>query len=173
MTPNTKHLKGLPPQYPGRRCSNNSISNQQDPSTINHHNPKHLHHPNQQQQQQQQPQQTPNRSRSLDGLLDDQTAAEREDFIPSENVTKSCDDLEDKTKPMMMMMTKKKKRVEEDCFDDDEVIIDGEEQAKKSASLESNVDKVSMLSASSGSDTKRKRNFMDRCVNKVRSLIKK
>lgn len=44
---------------------------------------------------------------------------------------------------------------------------------EKSASLHEDIDAISD-SVTSDSDTlKRKRNFMDRCVNKVRSLIKK
>lgn len=46
-------------------------------------------------------------------------------------------------------------------------------QLEKSVSLNEDLDNLSD-SVTSGSDTlKRKRNFMDRCVNKVRSLIKK
>lgn len=95
-----------------------------------------------------------NRSRSLDDLLDSENseiaaaanAANSTEITPS-STTKSCDDL-DKN------------------FDDCDILT-------VKADNISNVsdDKVSIQSGSS--ETKRKRNFMDRCVNKVRSLIKK
>lgn len=104
---------GLPPQYPSTRRGSNTPSMGKPP--------------------------IPNRSRSLDGLLDSEptSAASNATTIeqtPSEK-TKSCDDLDNNKQT--------------DC---------------------ENVDKVSIQSSDS---IKRKRNFMDRCVNKVRSLIKK
>ncbi|XP_046681506.1 uncharacterized protein LOC124368276, partial [Homalodisca vitripennis] len=44
---------------------------------------------------------------------------------------------------------------------------------EKSASLGEDLDTISDSVTSSSDTLKRKRNFMDRCVNKVRSLIKK
>lgn len=95
-----------------------------------------------------------NRSRSLDDLLDSESsekaasanAAVGTEINPS-STTKSCDDL-DKN------------------FDDCDILI-----VKPDNSSTVSDDKVSIQSGSS--ETKRKRNFMDRCVNKVRSLIKK
>ena len=101
MTSN-KYPKGLPPQYPIRRGSNTPTS----PLAAE---PR-----------------APNRSRSLDGLLDAEPPVEVES-VPS----KSCDELD------------------------------------KEPSVGNDVDSVSDAS------DKRKRNFMDRCVNKVRSFIKK
>lgn len=44
---------------------------------------------------------------------------------------------------------------------------------EKSASLHEDIDAISDSVISDSDTLKRKRNFMDRCVNKVRSLIKK
>ncbi|KAL3269165.1 hypothetical protein HHI36_008248 [Cryptolaemus montrouzieri] len=103
----------------------------------------------------------PNRSRSLDGLLDvepDKTDLEttKNEKTPSQT-TKSCDDL-DKSASEIVKYEEK-------------------ETEANSMSLGNNIecppenedDKTSMYSSSS--DSKRKRNFMDRCVNKVRNLI--
>lgn len=138
MTPHTNittnnkyHPRGLPPQYPIRRGSNTPIS----PLAAK-------------------PSQTPNRSRSLDGLLDSEPAAAKNtaliEQIPS-NATQSCDEL-DTTK------------TNDDEDDDNEKVV---EQSLANAN---DMDKVSVKSNSS---EKRKRNFMDRCVNKVRSFIRK
>lgn len=55
----------------------------------------------------------------------------------------------------------------------DQTIMDPLPILEKSVSLNEDLDKMSD-SVTSDSDTlKRKKNFMDRCVNKVRSLIKK
>lgn len=130
--------RGLPPQYP-RRSSNTPISSLALNSVSA----------------------TPNRSRSLDGLLDTEPklAAQcvTDDATDPSETTKSCDEFE--------------KNFEED---------DNANLSKKAQSLDNNLDcsldssdmdKSSLYSNSS--DSKRKRNFMDRCVNKVRSLIKK
>ncbi|CAH0554538.1 unnamed protein product [Brassicogethes aeneus] len=119
MNSNRNHRGGLPPQYPyyPRRGSNTPTSSLALSSVSA----------------------APNRSRSLDGLLDSEpqlAAAADDDPIPSET-TKSCDDLDQQS-------------FESSC----------------------DADKMSTYSNNS-SDSKRKRNFMDRCVNKVRSLIKK
>lgn len=129
ITTNKYHPRGLPPQYPIRRGSNTPIS----PLAAK-------------------PSQTPNRSRSLDGLLDSEPAAAKNtaliEQIPS-NATQSCDELD----------TTKSNNDE----DEDKVV----EQSSANAN---DMDKVSVKSNSS---EKRKRNFMDRCVNKVRSFIRK
>jgi hypothetical protein len=97
----------------------------------------------------------PNRSRSLDGLLDAEPPSAASNATITEQTpsqtTKSCDDLD---KDFNNKQT------------DDVVKLD----SVKSDNLD-NIDKVSIQSGSS--DSKRKRNFMDRCVSKVRSLIKK
>lgn len=128
----SRYPRGLPPQYPYRRGSNSPAS------LVGAGKPP-----------------TPNRSRSLDGLLDSEPtcAASNATTIeqtPSQN-TKSCDDLD------------------KDFDEQTEDIL----SSVKSQSLDNglDVDKVSIQSGSS--DSKRKRNFMDRCVSKVRSLIKK
>lgn len=138
MTPhNSKYPRGLPPQYPVRRGSNTPIS----PLATNHA---------------QSP--TPNRSRSLDGLLDSEPVAAKNsalliDKIPSK-ATQSCDELDsmEKIEPVSPAT---------DDDDDENKVV---EQSPN------DVDKVSVKSNSS---EKRKRNFMDRCVNKVRSFIRK
>lgn len=127
MSPSNKYPRGLPPQYPCRRGSNTPISplaSQQLPPA-------------------------PNRSRSLDGLLDSEPtvtakSANGPDRIPS-NTARSCEELDTAAN----VDEKKESEVSNDPND---------------------VDKVSIISNSS---EKRKRNFMDRCVNKVRSFIKK
>lgn len=105
-----------------------------------------------------------NRSRSLDGLLDSTEAinsvaiannAKDEQITPStKEATNSCDDYYDN-------LIKKQT---------DDVVVELDDVVAKCADSD-NIDKVSIQSNSS--DSKRKRNFMDRCVNKVRSLIKK
>lgn len=132
-----RHPRGLPPQYPyTRRGSNTPVSSLAAPGGGKPP--------------------TPNRSRSLDGLLDAEppnAASQATEQTPSQKSTKSCDDL-DKD------------------FDDDDGRRQTEDFAAKLDSVKpDNVDVVSIQSGSS--DSKRKRNFMDRCVNKVRSLIKK
>lgn len=126
MTPhNRRGGCGLPPQYPARRGSNTPISPLAAKSSPT----------------------PPNRSRSLDGLLDAEPASAVAknstliEQIPS-NATQSCDELD----------------VEKSNVNSGGEMVD------------SDVDKVSVKSNSS---EKRKRNFMDRCVNKVRSFIRK
>ncbi|KYB25340.1 hypothetical protein TcasGA2_TC034888 [Tribolium castaneum] len=123
----SRYPRGLPPQYPYNRRGSNSPS-----GLLGAGKPP-----------------TPNRSRSLDGLLDSEPTCAASDATiseptPSQN-TKSCDDLDK----------------------------DFDEQTEDVNLSVNNldVDKVSIQSGSS--DSKRKRNFMDRCVSKVRSLIKK
>lgn len=109
-----------------------------------------------------------NRSRSLDGLLDaeEAKAAVKE---CNTNPSKSCDDLdanqlqtetnnnEEESKKTNLQTVKSFSADDRlDC------VMDG---------LSDVCDKTSICSNSS--ESKRKRNFMDRCVNKVRSLIKK
>lgn len=114
--------RGLPPQYPCRRGSNTPISPLAAQSSP-----------------------TPNRSRSLDGLLDSEPATSKNttliEQIPS-NATQSCEELD----------------------------MEKNEPIENSVEQSNDVDKVSVKS---GSSEKRKRNFMDRCVNKVRSFIRK
>lgn len=97
----------------------------------------------------------PNRSRSLDGLLDAEPDKSTIDATTNETTpsqtTRSCDELD------------------KDLSD-----ISKEETEKKTNSMsldttDNEDDKTSMYSSSS--DSKRKRNFMDRCVNKVKNLI--
>lgn len=110
---------------------------------------------------------TPNRSRSLDGLLDSETTiaasqATTDEQTPSQ-AAKSCDDID-------------KEFSDEDKLETDTCNL----KKSKTHSIDNrldysvnsgDIDKSSIHSNSS--DSKRKRNFMDRCVNKVRSLIKK
>lgn len=144
MTSN-KHLHGgLPPAHPKqpRRGSNTPISPMAAGLT----------------------QATPNRSRSLDGLLDSdqRLSSERE----PETVEMSEDSSGSPSVPAKPTERNKS----------------GNLTTVKARSMENNLDepldhstkKSSMQSLhSNSSDSKRKRNFMDRCVNKVRSLIKK
>lgn len=137
MGSSNKYPRGLPPQYPPRRGSNTPIS-----PLASHKSPS-----------------TPNRSRSLDGLLDSTEApvtatnAALIERIPS-SAARSCEEL-DKEK-------QKQKAVSEDSAENENVL--------ENSTDSNDADKVSMISNSS---EKRKRNFMDRCVNKVRSFIKK
>lgn len=123
MTPHNRRGSGLPPQYPARRGSNTPISPLAAKSSPT----------------------PPNRSRSLDGLLDAEPAAAKNSVlieqIPS-NATQSCDELD----------------------------VEKSNSNNSGEPVENDVDKVSVKSNSS---EKRKRNFMDRCVNKVRSFIRK
>lgn len=127
----------------------------------------------------------PNRSRSLDGLLDEVPNSATLNKIHKNSVdgeddeklcvTRSCDSIdldspagthaqpvrlqngcEDKATPNSV--THKTTRSMEDNLDD-------------SGSSCGDPKRSSQVSLSS--DSKRKRNFMDRCVNKVRSLIRK
>lgn len=110
-------------------------------------------------------QKSPNRSRSLDGLLDTDSRMnfENHDENPSET-TLSCENLlqvevneetgEGKTDKCVNSKNTKSHSVG-DGVDD---------KSDKSSNLSLH---------SSSSESKRKKNFMDRCVNKVRSFIKK
>ncbi|KAJ8971856.1 hypothetical protein NQ314_000518 [Rhamnusium bicolor] len=141
-----KFPKGLPPQYPyTRRGSTTPISS----LALNSSPP------------------TPNRSRSLDGLLDSEpiiaaSKATTDEQTPSQT-TKNCDNIDKEFSDVNEIETetsnlnKAKAHSMEDYLD---YSVDN-----------SDIDKSSIHSNSS--DSKRKRNFMDRCVNKVRSLIKK
>ncbi|KAJ3643615.1 hypothetical protein Zmor_026316 [Zophobas morio] len=130
-----RYPRGLPPQYPYTRRGSNtpvaSVGLAVKPPL-------------------------PNRSRSLDGLLDSEPPSAAPNATITEktpsDTTKSCDDLD-------------KDKETEDEFKVNSV---------KSQSMDNNLDNVDKVSIQSGSsDSKRKRNFMDRCVSKVRSLIKK
>ncbi|CAG9862543.1 unnamed protein product [Phyllotreta striolata] len=96
----------------------------------------------------------PNRSRSLDGLLDtaEAPAEATNEQIPSSFTTNRRDD------------------IKTDLDEGDKVTDRSKAEDFSSDALE-NDDKSSVHSNSS--ESKRKRNFMDRCVNKVRSFIKK
>lgn len=175
MTGN-RHPRGLPPQYPyqPRRGSNTPLTPLGS-----------------------QPPPTPNRSRSLDGLLDSDhglsTPTEKPPINikkPSENGSQSCESLlrcndnnlnededESEVSPEHTNNNSTVKRT----------IIEGTTDCNSSTIDDSTTDsnslddcseacdkKSSTLSLhSNSSESKRKRNFMDRCVNKVRSLIKK
>lgn len=93
-----------------------------------------------------------NRSRSLDGLLDCEIIDDKKNITnnPSDIITttKSCDDLDNKQTENVTTMFN-------NCVDNH---LDCDNLSDKT---------------SISSESKRKRNFMDRCVNKVRSLIKK
>ncbi|CAH1112714.1 unnamed protein product [Psylliodes chrysocephalus] len=101
----------------------------------------------------------PNRSRSLDGLLDstEPIAAVSEATIHDQVPSKSCDN------------------IDRDSSDSSDKETDPNSLSNKVDNFldaaDSDNDKSSIYSNSS--DSKRKRNFMDRCVNKVRSFIKK
>lgn len=155
----SKYPRGLPPQYPqiGRRGSNTPIS----PMAIN------------------ETQSTPNRSRSLDGLLDSESTSRKSDTSsssstsdqsPSESAlkTQSCENILNKQdieiKPNMQTEEKNTRKTNENSLENslDETRGNDDKRSISTLSLHSN-----------SSDSKRKRNFMDRCVNKVRSLIKK
>ncbi|KAG5877943.1 hypothetical protein JTB14_005140 [Gonioctena quinquepunctata] len=139
------HHGGLPPQYPYfRRGSNTPISS----LALTSHPP------------------TPNRSRSLDGLLDQEPIraaceATINEQVPSHATTKSCDEID---KDFC-------EDIDKDFCDENETESSLNKSRSIDNNLDSDIDKCSIYSSSS--DSKRKRNFMDRCVNKVRSLIKK
>ncbi|KAF2904682.1 hypothetical protein ILUMI_01488 [Ignelater luminosus] len=161
-----RYPRGLPPQCPStpRRGSNSPIS----PVAV-HSTPS-----------------VPNRSRSLDGLLDSeplQTTTANSEQTPSENAQKSqsCDNNLDKK------------------ISDENIHVDKETEklndrnsnlsntsSNKTQNLESSLDDsldsndintkssdISLHSNSSDNNNKQKRKFVNRCVNKVRSLIKK
>ncbi|KAJ8917810.1 hypothetical protein NQ315_010716 [Exocentrus adspersus] len=141
-----KFAKGLPPLYPyTRRGSNTPIS-----SLALISNPP-----------------TPNRSRSLDGLLDSEptgaaSKAAIDEQTPSQT-TKSCDDIDKDFSD--------EDRTETETNNLEDTKCNGVNDHLDCSVDNSDIDKSSIHSNSS--DSKRKRNFMDRCVNKVRSLIKK
>lgn len=145
---NNKYSRGgLPPQYPFRRGSNTPISPLASCTTP-----------------------SPNRSRSLDGLLDsteppvvttvnnnsskkNSTLIEQ---IPS-NASQSCDELD----------------INSTCSSTTTKNIDDEKEKIIEQSNNNNNNDLDKVSVKSNSSEKRKRNFMDRCVNKVRSFIRK
>ncbi|KAJ8940839.1 hypothetical protein NQ318_005285 [Aromia moschata] len=131
--------RGLPPQYPyARRGSTTPVSSLALASTPP----------------------TPNRSRSLDGLLDAEPIAAATKATTDEQTTsqttKSCDDLdkeigeENDAQTEATNLSKPRSHSMDDRLD---CTVDN-----------SDIDKSSIHSNSS--DSKRKRNFMDRCVNK-------
>lgn len=110
---------------------------------------------------------TPNRSRSLDGLLDSEpiiaaSKATIDEQTPSQT-TKSCDDIDKEFSD--------EKEKETDTSNLNKTKVHNVDDHIDCSVDSSDIDKSSIHSNSS--DSKRKRNFMDRCVNKVRSLIKK
>lgn len=175
MTPNTRRGCGLPPQYPYYRRGSNvtpisSLALNSSPPA------------------------PPNRSRSLDGLLDSSNSNETviakttaEDSNPSEcagtnnskQITKSCDDIDSidvtsscnnyNNEPSTGKDTETNNlKVKSYSLDDLDSSVEGVNN--DCGSNQQDQDESSICSSSS---EKRKRNFMDRCVNKVRSLIKK
>ncbi|KAK9873364.1 hypothetical protein WA026_022173 [Henosepilachna vigintioctopunctata] len=106
---------------------------------------------------------TPNRSRSLDGLLDAEPSkpsldTSNKEITPSQT-TRSCDDLDKSLSEIVISQDKKP--------EEEEATTSLDNNSK--CPTESEDDKISMNSSTS--DSKRKRNFMDRCVNKVRNFI--
>jgi len=104
------------------------------------------------------------RSRSLDGLLDSDTDTKHD------KVTINIEDSNTESDP--------ENDIDVNCEVDKTNNNPSDTSAnttlgsnQRSASLES-VDKCSIVS-STGSESKRKRKFMDRCVNKMKLLIKK
>lgn len=160
-----KHTRGLPPTYPQtfRRGSNTPNTNR----TVND------------------TQLTPNRSRSLDGLLDSTepiTQDDNKETLSAEvsSKTQSCEDI-----------LNNKDNVETDVVvvDDDDDSVNPRKTNLENSQEINNPNQENCLEESTNSDdkkststlslhsnsseSKRKRNFMDRCVNKMRSLIKK
>lgn len=133
---NPKANRGLPPHYPSRRGSVTPISSLALSSAPA----------------------TPNRSRSLDGLLDSESMKSDEKAIPSEAAADSCTNFDFPDKEAQTDTHTNLNKVKAHSVDD---VLD--------SSIE--LDKHSIRSNSS--EAKRKQNFMDRCVNKVRSLIRK
>lgn len=148
-----KYPRGLPPQYPQtyRRGSNTPVINKADDET----------------------QLTPNRSRSLDGLLDSDPC-EKIKIEPSPDASQKTQSCEDILKQKIDFRNSEKPTEEKNAL-----CIDSLRETKKESILEESFNSEDKKSSSTlslqsnSSDTKRKRNFMDRCVNKVRSLIKK
>lgn len=157
-----RYPRGLPPQCPPTsRRGSNTIS----PAAVSSAIP------------------VPNRSCSLDGLLntnslDMASNATKSDQNPSENIQKaqSCDSNLDAQIPNENLLTDKET---EKLNDRNSTLSNASSKILESSlddSLDSNeINKSSDLSLhSNSSDTsKQKRKFMNRCVNKVRSLIKK
>lgn len=127
---NPKSNRGLPPQYPYRRGSTAPMSTLVSDGI-------------------------PNRSRSLDGLLNSEPKIAEDAPNPSET-----GDDESRTRDF-------------EQTDSHTNLNGGNIQKARSAEdiLDSPVAKKS--DDGSCSESKRKRNFMDRCVNKVRNLIRK
>lgn len=179
-----KYPRGLPPTYPQtyRRGSNTPNTNRvvNDTQLI-----------------------TTNRSRSLDGLLDSTEPITQDDSkeILSTDVsskTQSCEDILNNKDDKVEETDKNIKNDDHNHHDDDDDDnVDGD--AKSVNPIKSNLENVQEINPntsqencfeestntddrkststlslhSNSSESKRKRNFMDRCVNKMRSLIKK
>lgn len=159
-----KYPRGLPPQYPIslRRGSNSpgSPAAMDSPSTI------------------------PNRSRSLDGLLDNEplevVSSTASEATPSEisQKSQSCDsNLDMKISDETIHVDKETEKLN----NRNSTISNTSSRTQNfESSLEESLDsneisKSSNLSLHSNSsdNSKQKRKFVNRCVNKVRSLIKK
>ncbi|KAF7270947.1 hypothetical protein GWI33_016125 [Rhynchophorus ferrugineus] len=100
---------------------------------------------------------TPNRSRSLDGLLDSESKKAEEVSIPSETAPERCTNFD----------TPKEKQT------DTHTNLNKIKAYSVEDALDSSPDLDRHSVQSNCSDLKKKQNFMDRCVNKVRSLIRK
>lgn len=123
----------------------------------------------------------PNRSRSLDGLLDEVPNSAtlnkiHKNSVDGDNdeklcVTRSCDSID------LDSPAGSRQNGCDDCEEETPISV----KNKSTRSIEDNLDDSGSScgdpkrssQASLSSDSKRKRNFMDRCVNKVRSLIRK
>lgn len=120
-----------------------------------------------------------NRSRSLDGLLDEQNNQENKNNQNQTEITKSCDKLkiENQSNENKEINNSRSKSLDELISDNNKYESDqlsDKNLCNDASSL--NGDKINSSSCStisSDSRKKKQRNFMDRCVNKVRSLIKK
>lgn len=148
-----KYPRGLPPTYPQtyRRGSNTPNTNKAVNDT----------------------QLTPNRSRSLDGLLD----SEPNQTVINENTSKDVSPKTQSCEDILNNQNNTETDDKSDLFNDKlDHLLETNATRDNILEISSNSDDKgsSTLSLhSSSSESKRKRNFMDRCVNKVRSLIKK
>lgn len=163
-----RYPRGLPPQYPSsvRRGSNSPIS----PTNTNNSSP------------------VPNRSRSLDELLDAEPAEKIKstinnvEQIPSENTQKSvsCDNNLDKS---ISDETIHNKEETEKINNRNSTLSNNSSNKSQNfgSSLDDSIDSsneinksdVISLHSNSSDNSKQRRRFVNRCVNKVRSLIKK
>lgn len=149
-----KHPRGLPPQYPQnyRRGSNSPACGKTVSET----------------------QLTPNRSRSLDGLLDSETgdkAAAQQGCSSYETppVTQSCENILNNKE--ITQTDDEKSALNDSKFECNNAT--NENALEESTNSDDKQSSSTLSLHSNSSESKRKRNFMDRCVNKVRSLIKK